>query len=163
MRMTIVEKHYKPKSKAKERAKVTKALYQSRMNRVYRMDLVDRPPLTQQDVEAMHERTPVATNGRYFTKALLVECANNWDIWDFNRQLSEEVKELPDLFFPVLYAMVHKHAFFKRREAHIRCEVLLSPAPGIRMMHGKDASWAGERHSCFVDVPLEFFNDLPTC
>jgi hypothetical protein len=90
--------------------------------------------------------TKVQMDIRYFTKALLVRCAKMATKWDYNRQLSMKVRQLPDMHFPVLVSMVHNHRNFVECEEHMRCMVGLAPGGA----------------ALIVDMPVEFFNALPS-
>lgn len=90
---------------------------------------------------------------KYFTKALLVECAVRADDWNFNRQVSPAVGELPDLRMPVLFHMPHEHRHGKPAELHIRCVITIAQR--------EDPLQPDFTH-LVVDVPTPFFNQLPT-
>ena len=65
--------------------------------------------------------------------------------WDFNRQISEKISEVPSgLKFPVTFFMEHNHRRMKRCEPHVRCLILLEP---------------GRQVIC--DMTIEFFQALP--
>lgn len=82
----------------------------------------------------------------YFTRKLLIEASEKGLKWDFNRQISEQIAEVPDLKYPVIFHMPHHHRRFKRCEEHIRCMISLEPF---------------KKTFVFCDMPIEFFKKLP--
>jgi hypothetical protein len=82
----------------------------------------------------------------YFTRKLLIEAARLGRKWNYNRQLSERIAEVPDLKYPVEFYFVHNHRFGRPSEPHIRCMISLAPF---------------EDTVVFCDVPPEFFKKLP--
>lgn len=82
----------------------------------------------------------------YFTRKLLIEVSEKGLKWDFNRQLSERIAEVPDLKYPVETFFVHHHRHGLPSEPHIRTVISLKPF--------KDSL-------VIADVPTEFFNRLP--
>ena len=81
----------------------------------------------------------------YFTRKLLMDASRLGVEWDFNRQISEKISEVPSgLKFPVTFFMEHNHRRMKRCEPHVRCVILLEP--------GRDV---------ICDVTIEFFQKLP--
>ena len=63
----------------------------------------------------------------YFTRDLLVEAARLGLKWNYNRQLSERIVEVPDLKYKNEFCMPHHHRRFVRCEEHIRCVISLEP------------------------------------
>ncbi len=82
----------------------------------------------------------------YFTRSMLIEAAAQGRQWDYNRQISEAISEVPDLNYPVTFSMDHHHRHGQRCEPHIRCQISLSP------FANKDV---------LCDVPTDFFEKLP--
>ena len=81
----------------------------------------------------------------YFTRKLLMDASRLGIEWDFNRQISEEISEVPSgQKFPVTFVMEHNHRRMKRCEPHVRCVILLEPG----------------RH-VICDVTMKFFQSLP--
>ena len=81
----------------------------------------------------------------YFTRKLLMDASRLGVEWDFNRQISEKISEVPSgLKFPVTFFIEHNHRRMKRCEPHVRCVILLEP--------GRDV---------ICDVTIEFFQKLP--
>ena len=81
---------------------------------------------------------------RYFTRSKLIEASQLGVKWDFNRQVSESIAEVPDLKYPVVSSTPHTHRHGQLCEPHIRCVVSLGDMNVI------------------VDVPTDFFDTLPT-
>jgi len=91
---------------------------------------------------------------RYFTRAALIEAANEAIKLDFNRQLEPaELRELPDALFPVIFHMPHFHRHFVPCEPHMRLMVELPADP--------KCSACGTVPG-FIDVTNERFSKLPT-
>lgn len=82
----------------------------------------------------------------YFTRKLLIQASRLGLLWDYNRQLSEKIAEVPDLKYQVEFHMPHHHRHFEPCEMHIRCIISLAPF---------------KQDVVFCDVPVEFFNKLP--
>lgn len=82
-------------------------------------------------------------NTRYFTRRLLIEASRLGLRWDYNRQLSERIAEVPDRKYPVDLAFVHRH---RHGQPHVRCVISLGPVQD---------DWV------ICDVPTEFFEKLP--
>lgn len=82
----------------------------------------------------------------YFTRALLIEASHLGLKWDYNRQISERIAEVPDLHYEVEIYMPHHHRYFKPCEEHIRCMISLEPF---------------KQTVVFCDMPVEFFKKLP--
>jgi hypothetical protein len=81
----------------------------------------------------------------YFTRQLLMDASRLGVEWDFNRQISEEISEVPSGHkFPVTFFMEHNHRRMKRCEPHVRCVIMLEPG-----------------HSVICDMTCEFFHALP--
>lgn len=81
----------------------------------------------------------------YFTRGLLMDASRLGIDWDYNRQISEEISEVPSgLRFPVTFFMEHNHRRMKRCEPHVRCVIMLEPG----------------RH-VICDMTIEFFQALP--
>ena len=81
----------------------------------------------------------------YFTRKLLMDASRLGIEWDFNRQISEEISEVPSgLRFPVTFFMEHNHRRMKRCEPHVRCVIMLEPGQSV-----------------ICDVTNEFFENLP--
>ena len=85
-------------------------------------------------------------NTRYFTRNLLIEASRLGLQWDYNRQLSEQIAEVPDGKYPVDLAFVHKHRHGQPSEPHVRCVISLEPFSDAAVI---------------CDVPTEFFEKLP--
>ena len=83
----------------------------------------------------------------YFTRSLLIEVSRLGLEWDYNRQLSERIAEVPDLKYPVEFSFVHRHRHGQPSEPHVRSVISLEPVQG---------DWV------IADVPTEFFDKLPT-
>lgn len=83
----------------------------------------------------------------YFTRNLLIEASRLGLEWDFNRQISEEIAEVPDLKYPVVFTLDHHHRHGQPCEAHVRCLISLEPFTDGEVI---------------CDVPTDFFNRLPT-
>lgn len=81
---------------------------------------------------------------KYFTRRHLIECARLGLKWDYNRQVSEKVRELPEANYPVIRTLVHQHRHFQPCEPHIRC--------GVGGPNGLIA---------FIDVPMWYYDKLP--
>ena len=81
---------------------------------------------------------------RYFTRSKLIEASELGLKWDFNRQISKTIAEVPDLKYPVVLHLDHNHRHGHPCEPHIRCVVSLGDM------------------NMTVDVPTEFFKKLPT-
>lgn len=84
---------------------------------------------------------------RYFTRNLLIEASRLGLEWDYNRQISEQIAEVPDLNYPVTFFMDHHHRHGQPCEPHIRCLISLYPFTDGDVI---------------CDVPTDFFNSLPT-
>jgi hypothetical protein len=82
----------------------------------------------------------------YFTRDLLIEVSEKGLKWNYNRQISEQIAEVPDLKYPVIFHMPHHHRQFKRCEEHVRCVISLEPFSS---------------NDVICDVPIEFFIKLP--
>ena len=82
----------------------------------------------------------------HFTRALLIEASRLGLNWDYNRQLSERIAEVPDHHYEVEISMSHHHRHFKPCKEHIRCMISLAPF---------------KREFVFCDMPVEFFLKLP--
>lgn len=81
----------------------------------------------------------------YFTRAFLMDASRLGIEWDYNRQISEEISEVPSgLRFPVTFFMEHNHRRMKQCEPHMRCVIMLEPG-----------------RSVICDVSMEFFQALP--
>ena len=87
---------------------------------------------------------------RYITKTQLVTCYQQASIWNYNRQVTENVKSLPDFNYPVLFSMEHNHRNGVLCEPHIRCMV-----GGSKRLDDKS-----DIFQFVVDIPIEFFNSL---
>ena len=85
-------------------------------------------------------------NTRYFTRNLLIEASRLGLRWDYNRQLSERIAEVPDRKYPVSLAFVHEHRHGLPSEPHVRCVISLEPFSDSVVV---------------FDVPTEFFERLP--
>jgi len=81
----------------------------------------------------------------YFTRNLLIRASRLGIKWDFNRQISEQIAEVPDRKYPVEFAYHHRHG--QPCEAHTRCVISLGPFSDSHVI---------------CDVPTDFFNKLPT-
>ena len=80
----------------------------------------------------------------YFTRQLLMEASRLGIEWDFNRQISENISEVPSgLKFPVTFYMEHNHRRMKRCEPHVRCVIQIGP-----------------RQQVICDVTTDFFQSL---
>ena len=86
------------------------------------------------------------TTTPYFTRNHLIQASRLGLKWDFNRQLSDQITEVPDLKYPVEVFLVHNHRHGVRSEPHIRCLISLEPF--------KDTG-------VICDVPTKFFEELP--
>lgn len=84
---------------------------------------------------------------RYFTRQLLMEASRLGLEWDFNRQISEQIAEVPDFKYPVTHSFVHNHRHGQRCEPHVRCVISLEPFTDDMVI---------------CDVPTDYFNSLPT-
>ena len=82
----------------------------------------------------------------YFTRKLLIEASRLGLEWDYNRQLSERIAEVPDLKYPVENFFVHRHRHGQPSEPHIRTVISLEPFSNAFVV---------------ADVPTEFFDKLP--
>lgn len=82
----------------------------------------------------------------YFTRKRLIEVSKKGLKWDYNRQLSERIAEVPDLKYPVEMFFVHHHRHGLPSEPHIRTVISLKPFSDSLVI---------------ADVPTEFFNRLP--
>ena len=80
----------------------------------------------------------------YFTKDLLIKGNELAKQNGANRQLNDEIEDLPDLKFPVSYSFLHERGDLME----VRCAITV----------GKDEY---NLEPVFLDVPLEFFNALP--
>jgi hypothetical protein len=81
----------------------------------------------------------------YFTRQLLMDASRLGIEWDFNRQISEKISEVPSgLRFPVTFVMEHNHRRMQRCEPHVRCVIMLEPGRYV-----------------ICDVTIEFFQSLP--
>lgn len=80
----------------------------------------------------------------YFTRKLLMDASRLGIEWDFNRQISENISEVPSgLKFPVTFFMEHNHRRMQRCEPHVRCVIQIGP-----------------RQQVICDVTTEFFQSL---
>ncbi|MGE3408654.1 MAG: hypothetical protein AB7I37_17680 [Pirellulales bacterium] len=84
---------------------------------------------------------------RYFTRNLLIEASRLGLEWDFNRQISEQIAEVPDRKYPVIFTLDHHHRHGQRCEPHVRCVISLEPFTDGTVI---------------CDVPSDFFEKLPT-
>ena len=85
-------------------------------------------------------------NTRYFTRNLLIEASRLGLRWDYNRQLSERIAEVPDGKYPVVMSFIHRHRHGQPSEPHVRCLISLEPFSS----------------ACVIcDMPTEFFEKLP--
>ena len=91
----------------------------------------------------MKKKKPNTLN---FTRKLLIEASRLGLKWDYNRQLSERIAEVPDLKYPVELFFIHTHRYGQPCEPHIRCMISLEPF---------------KNDVVFCDVPFEFFAKLP--
>jgi hypothetical protein len=82
----------------------------------------------------------------YFTRKLLIEASRLGLKWDYNRQISERIAEVPDLNYPVELWITHSHRHRRACEPHIRCMISLE-------LFKSDV--------VFCDMPFEFFDKLP--
>jgi hypothetical protein len=57
----------------------------------------------------------------YLTKAMLVEVARKGPEWDYNRQLSLAVADLPDDIYVVTLHFPHHHRRMQPCPTHMRC------------------------------------------
>lgn len=81
----------------------------------------------------------------YFTRELLMDASRLGIDWDFNRQISEKISEVPTgVKFPVTFFMEHNHRRMKRCEPHVRCLIQIGP-----------------RQQVICDMTIEFFQALP--
>lgn len=81
----------------------------------------------------------------YFTRELLMDACRLGIEWDFNRQISEEISEVPTgAKFPVTFYMEHNHRRMRRCEPHVRCVIQIGP-----------------RQQVICDMTIEFFQALP--
>lgn len=81
----------------------------------------------------------------YFTRQLLMDASRLGIEWDYNRQISEEISEVPSGHkFPVTFFMEHHHRRMKRCEPHVRCLIQIGP-----------------RQQVICDMTIEFFHSLP--
>lgn len=81
----------------------------------------------------------------YFTRKLLMDASRLGIEWDFNRQISEEISEVPTgAKFPVTFYMEHNHRRMKRCEPHVRCVIQIGPSQQV-----------------ICDMTIEFFQALP--
>lgn len=84
---------------------------------------------------------------RYVRRSHLCEIADNYDNWNFNRQLdSNAVRRLPKkhhLAFPVIQYFVHEHRHMEPCEPHMRLVIDIQGDVAI------------------ADVPLDYFEKLP--
>lgn len=83
---------------------------------------------------------------KVFSKTDLVHAADMTDTWNFNQGVSNKVRELPDILFPVISSVPHSTRGGEVCEQHMRCVVLLKrdglPCIGT------------------FDVPLDFYDSL---
>ena len=84
---------------------------------------------------------------RYFTRSLLIKASKLGLKWDYNRQLSESIADVPDENYPVILHMDHHHRHGQQCEPHIRCVLSLYPYIDSNLI---------------CDVPTDFFEKLPT-
>jgi len=91
-------------------------------------------------------KSSAITEITYFTRKHLILASKLGIKWDYNRQVSERVAEIPDLKYPITVAMPHYHRHGVRCEMHIRCMILLEPLT---------------QRVVFCDVPVKFFKKLP--
>jgi hypothetical protein len=82
----------------------------------------------------------------YFTRNLLIRASRLGLKWDFNRQFSDEIAEVPDHKYPVEAYFVHNHRHGRPSEPHIRCVISLEPFKDTVVI---------------CDVPTKFFEALP--
>jgi hypothetical protein len=82
----------------------------------------------------------------YLTRSLLIEVSRRGHKWDFNRQLSERIAEVPGGNYPVELFFVHRHRHGEPSEPHIRTVISLEPFSNAFVV---------------ADVPIEFFDKLP--
>jgi hypothetical protein len=81
----------------------------------------------------------------YFTRELLMDASRLGIELDFNRQISENISEVPSgAKFPVTFFMEHNHRRMKRCEPHVRCVIQIGP-----------------RQQVICDVTTDFFKSLP--
>ncbi len=86
------------------------------------------------------------TTTPYFTRNHLIQASRLGLKWDFNRQVSDRIAEVPDLKYPVEVFLVHNHRHGVRSEPHIRCMISLEPFKDTPII---------------CDVPTKFFEELP--
>lgn len=63
----------------------------------------------------------------YFTRSLLIQASRLGVKWDFNRQLTDQSAEIPNLKYPVQAFLIHHHRHGVRCEPHIRAMISLAP------------------------------------
>ena len=85
-------------------------------------------------------------NTVFFTRKHLIQAARLGQKWNFNRQLCDEIAEVPDVKFPVEAFLVHNHRNGVRCEPHIRCMISLT---------------SFDDGAVFCDVPTNYFKKLP--
>jgi hypothetical protein len=83
----------------------------------------------------------------YFTRRLLIRASRLGLQWDYNRQLSERIAEVPDLMYPVELFFIHNHRHGQPCEPHMRCMISLEQFKKGLVV--------------FCDMPFEFFAKLP--
>jgi len=66
--------------------------------------------------------------------------------WDYNRQISEQIAEVPDHKYRVEEYLIHNHRHGVRCEPHVRCVISLAPFKNTFVI---------------CDVPTKFFEKLP--
>lgn len=82
----------------------------------------------------------------YFTRSLLIEVSRLGLEWNYNRQISERIAEVPDLKYPVDLHFIHTHRHGRPCDPHMRCVLSLEPFKGVVVV---------------CDMPFWFFNKLP--
>jgi hypothetical protein len=75
--------------------------------------------------EIMTGRAFDPVNIKYFTLAQLKLAVRIGEKRDYNRQLDPDfVRNLPDVTYPIVFAMPHHHIAGKPAEEHMRCRVI---------------------------------------
>lgn len=92
-------------------------------------------------------KTKISKTTPYFTRDLLIEAARLGIEWNYNRQLSERIAEVPDRKYKIEFCMPHHHRHFVKCEEHIRCVISLAPF---------------RKTVVICDMPVDFFLKLPT-
>ena len=85
-------------------------------------------------------------NTPYFTRNHLIQASRLGLKWNYNRQISEQIAEVPDLKYPVEQCLIHNHRHGVRCERHIRCVISLAPFKDTFVI---------------CDVSTKFFKKLP--